>query len=580
MLRGPDVRLRLITVLLIATLLLIVGQLVRLQVLGHAQHHTETEALVHRQYALPEPPWGIILDRNGNLLVGNLPVYNVGAEVNLVTDTVMSAMTLAPLLNRPAKDLQEVLTPPITDAGTSVWRPLANEVSEETAAKIRELGWFWITLTPTWQRFYAEGALASHTLGFVNKEGLGYGLQAFQLRFLRGNNLSQTGPVSVQSSPLADEVVAKDILPYPGTDLRLTLDRTIQAYIEGELDIALQEYGASGGTILVLNPRTGEILAIASRPNYEPYRYPDHAAAGEEALFLDPAASVPYEPGSVFKVLTLAAALDSGRATTDWSYYDNGKLEYGGIKVYNASRGAYGQQNLFGIISESLNVGASVLSTQVMGAEVFYQYLRAFGFGQTTGIEVVGESSGLVHLPSDWNWSDSYLATNAFGQGIAVTPLQLAAAVSAIANDGVMMQPHIIAERRHSDGRSVAVLPKPISQPISAETAHAVAEIMAQSVDKKSDSLEIPGYRLAGKSGTAQIPTTGGYEPDSVIASFIGFAPWPDPQVLILVKIDRPDGIPLAQRWGEYTAVPVFRRVMERVVVLMGVPPNETLTRQ
>jgi cell division protein FtsI/penicillin-binding protein 2 len=205
--------------------------------------------------------------------------------------------------------------------------------------------------------------------------------------------------------------------------------------------------------------------------------------------------------------------------------------------------------------------------------------LRAFGFGQTTGVEVAGESAGLVHLPSDWNWSDSYLATNAFGQGIAVTPLQLVTAISAIANDGVMMQPHIVAERRYSDGRNVVVLPKPMAQPISAETARAAAEIMAQSVDKKSDKLEIPGYRIAGKSGTAQIPTTGGYEPDSVIGSFVGFGPWPDPQVLILVKIDRPN-VPAAQRWGEYTAVPVFRRVMTRMFVLMGVPPNGALAQQ
>lgn len=579
MLRGPDERLRLITVLLVAALLIILGQLVRLQVLGHSQYHTEAETLVRRQYALPDPPWGVILDRNGDLLVGNLPVYDVGAEVTLITDTLMSAETLAPLLNLPANDLLKVLAPPATDNGVAVWRPLANNVAEESATQIRELGWSWLTLTPTWERFYAEGALASHTLGFVNAEGMGYGVQAFQLRFLQGENPSQTGPVSVQSSPLADEVVAKDTLPYPGTDLRLTVDRTIQAYIEGELDIAMQEYGASGGTIIVMNPRTGEILAIASRPNYEPYRYPEYAAEGEAALFLDPSASIPYEPGSVFKVITLAAALDSGLATGDWSYYDSGKVEYGGITVYNASRGAYGQQDLLGMINQSLNVGAATLSTQVMGDAVFYKYLRAFGFGQTTGVEVAGESAGLVHLPSDWNWSDSYLATNAFGQGIAVTPLQLVTAISAIANDGVMMQPHIIAERRYSDGRSVTVLPKPIAQPISAETAHAAAEIMALSVDKKADILEIPGYRIAGKSGTAQIPTTGGYEPDAVIGSFVGFGPWPDPQVLILVKIDRPN-VPTALRWGEHTAVPVFRRVMERVFVLMSVPSNGALAQQ
>jgi len=573
MLHGPDARLRLITVLLIAALLPILGQLVRLQVLEHSQYQSEAEALVSRQYSLPEAPWGVIMDRNGDLLVGNVPVYDVGAEINMITDTTMAASVLAPLLNRPEEELLATIT--LTQSTQTLqWRPLTNRVPAETAQKLLDLNWPWITLSPTWERYYAEGAMACHTLGFVNASGMGYGVQAFQLRFLRGESMKRVGPVSGDTSPLPDELMGGSLTPYPGTDLRLTIDRTIQAFVEGVLDQAMVDYKAAGGIILVMNPQTGEILAVASRPNYEPHRYPEYTENGQEAIFRDPAVSVPYEPGSVFKVITVAAAYDSRRADTNWSYNDLGKLEYGGASIRNSDGAAYGQQGLQGILDYSLNVGAATLSTQVLGADLFYKYVRAFGFGQTTGIELTGEASGIVHLPTDWDWSDSHLATNSFGQGIAVTPLQMAMALSAVANDGVMMQPRIVMERQYSDGRVVPIPAHELGQPISAETARVVAEMMARSVDRFAKAAQVPGYRVAGKSGTAQIPTTGGYDPQQVIVSYAGFGPVPNPQVVVLVNLERPD-VPANMRWGMHIAAPVFQKVMSRVLVLMGVPPSD-----
>ncbi len=573
MLHGPDARLRLITVLLIAALLPILGQLVRLQVLEHSRYQSEAEALVSRQYSLPEAPWGVIIDRNGDLLVGNVPVYNVGAEINLITDTVMAASVLAPLLNRPEEELLATIT--LTqNTQTLQWRPLTNRVPAETAEKLLALNWPWITLSPTWERYYAEGAMACHTLGFVNASGMGYGVQAFQLRFLRGDNMQRVGPVSGDTSPMPDELMGGGLTPYPGTDLRLTIDRTIQAFVEGVLDQAIVDYKAAGGIILVMNPQTGEILAVASRPNYEPHRYPEYMENGQEALFRDPAVSIPYEPGSVFKVITVAAAYDSGRADTNWAYNDLGKLEYGGVSIRNSDGAAYGQQGLQGILDYSLNVGAATLSTQVLGANLFYKYVRAFGFGQTTGIELSGEASGIVHLPTDWDWTDSHLATNPFGQGIAVTPLQMATAISAVANDGVMMQPRIVLERHYPDGRIIPIPAHALGQPISAETARVVAEMMARSVDKIAKAAQVPGYRIAGKSGTAQIPTTGGYDPQQVIVSYAGFGPVTHPQVVVLVNLERPD-VPANMRWGMHIAAPVFQKVMARVLILMGVPPSD-----
>ncbi|MBN1876867.1 MAG: penicillin-binding protein 2 [Anaerolineae bacterium] len=579
MLRGPDARLRLITALLIAVLLPVVVQLVRLQVLEHSRYETEVEGLVRRQYSLPEPPWGVILDRNSDLLVGNVPVFDIGAEVNLVTDTVMAATTLAPLLNRSETELLQDLTLSTGADGASfsdsvVWRPLARNVPMATVEKLKSLDWIWMTMTPTWERYYAEGALASHILGFVNQEGVGYGIHAFQMRFLRGESVSRKGYVSGDEQPMPDEMITEMSLPYRGTDLRLTIDRTIQAYIEGELEYALQEYNAPSGTIIVMNPQNGEILAIASRPHYEPSRYSEYAQAEQTFLFQDPAVSVSYEPGSVFKVVTVAAAVDSGRVDQNWSYYDGGTLEYGGVIVHNWSGGGYGTQNLEGVLAHSLNVGVATLSTQVLGPEIFYQYLRAFGFGQDTGIEVAGEANGTLHLPTDWDWSDSFLATNAFGQGIAVTSLQMMAAVGAIANEGEMMQPHVVAERLYADGRCVEIPARSLGYPISKESAQFVTTLMERVVERELELAQVPGYRVAGKTGTAQIPTTGGYDPEDVIASFIGFGPLPDPQILILIKLDRPD-VPEAIRWGSQTAAAVFQRVASRLFVLLGIPPTE-----
>ncbi len=575
MLRGPDARLRLISVVLVALLLPVVVQLVRFQVLEHATYQAQVTELVERQFALPDPPWGCIWDRNGDLLVGNVPVYDLGAEVGLVSDPAAAAAELAPLLNRPVEALTTDLTlrPDEKDLPI-VWRAIAQQVPSEVISQTRALGYAWLTYTPTWVRYYAEGTLAAHLLGFVNQDGFGYGVQAYQLRFLKGERVRNYGLVDANSSPLPVELVNEQGLPYPGTDLRLTLDRTLQAYVEGELDKALLEYSAKGGIILVMNPRTGAILAVASRPTYEPSRYPEYALAGQESLFQDPAVSQAYEPGSVFKLITAAAALDSGRVDLNWSYQDTGALEYGGVTVYNWNRGAYGQQDLEGILSHSLNVGVATLSTRVLGEDEFYRYVRAFGFGQATGVELAGEATGLVHTPADWDWTDSHLATNSFGQGIAITPIQLVAAVAAIANDGVMMQPTIVAERLYPDGQSVIIPPRPLGQPISAETARVLSELMARAVERESHQAQIPGYRIAGKTGTAQIPGPGGYDRNDVITSFIGFGPLPDPQMLVFIRLDRP-GIDPNLRWGTQTAAPLFQKIAGRLFVLLGIPPSD-----
>jgi cell division protein FtsI/penicillin-binding protein 2 len=584
MLRGPDARLRLVYVLLIAALLPILGQLVRLQILDYGKYDEEVANLVYQDYALPDAPAGIIVDRNDDLLVGNMPLYNVGAEIKLITRTVTStheaAITLAPLLNVDPNWLEyEVfVVSPEEQEQTIVWRPLANGIGGAAAEALKELreDWYWLTLDSTWRRFYPEGTLASHTLGWVTERGEGYGLEAFQQRFLQPKQAGATGEVDADSSPFGEELAQHELRAYPGIDIQLTLDRTIQAFVEGELDKALLEYGASGGTVLVMNPRTGAVLASASRPHYKPYAILEYLKTDPE-IFIDPMVSKAYEPGSVFKVVTVASAVDSGRVSHDWSYYDSGGIEYGGVMIRNSDRQAHGHQGLSGVIAHSLNVGVATLTTQWMGPDVFYQYLRDFGFGRTTGIGLAGEAPGLVNMPTDVNWNDSYLATNSFGQGIAVTPIQLATAVSALANQGKMMSPYIVAERRYPDGRVVTTSPREMGQPVSPETADFVTALMENAIEKTITGAQVPGYRIAGKTGTAQIPVPGGYDPVEVVTSFVGYGPLPDPEILVLVKLERPQ---IAQhlRWGTQTAAPLFQRIATRLFVLLDIPPTEPIS--
>ena len=578
MMRGPEARLRLVTALLIAALLPVIGQLVRLQILDRDRYQAEVDELVMRPYALSLPPDGTIRDRNGDLLVGNIPIYSVGAQIDLITDTQIAAAVLAPLLDLDEATLLEKFVIRENEEDLRwVWHRLAHGIRGDNAEAIKKLkeSWDWLTLEPTWQRFYPESELASHTLGFVNADGNGYGIEASQFHLLQPRPAAGMGEVDVLRAPLSEELAKGKLRAFAGTDITLTIDRTIQAFVEGELDKALELYGASGGTILVMKPQTGEILASASYPDYNPSLYSTYDVS-EQGRFVDPAVSVVYEPGSVFKMFTVAAALDSGSVTQDWSYYDSGLIEYGGVLVRNSDGAGHGQQNLQGVIDHSLNVGVATLTTQHIGADVFADYVLRFGFGRPTNVGLFGEAAGLVHLPWDLNWSDGYLVTNAFGQGIAVTPIQMATAASALANHGTMMKPRLITERRTPEGRVVPIPPKVAGQPVSAETADYVVGLMEHAVETSIVKAQVPGYRIAGKTGTAQIPVSGGYDSVEVITSFIGFGPLPDPQLLILVKLDRPQ-VDLSVRWGTQTAAPVFNLVASRLFVLLGIPPTEPI---
>jgi cell division protein FtsI/penicillin-binding protein 2 len=362
-------------------------------------------------------------------------------------------------------------------------------------------------------------------------------------------------------SPLTpqDSVIARE-----GADLVLTIDRSIQYTVEEHLRQALIEYGAQTGTIIVMNPRTGAILAMASYPCYSPYEF----YSTEEALLVNPAISKQYEPGSVIKLVTMAAALDSGTVTPQTTYYDAGLLEVGGHITYNWDRSANGTTDMQTLLTRSLNVGTATVATW-MGAETYYNYMERFNFGRPTGIDLMSEAGGTLHLPGSEYWTESFLATNSYGQGIAVTPLQMITAIASLANDGYLMKPYVV-EEIHRDDQVFRHEPTIISRPVSPETAHMINAMAINVVQDGVIMAHMDGYTIAGKTGTAQIPENGVYLSDATIGSFIGWIPADDPELIVMVKLDRPTTEP----WGSLTAAPAFASLAKELVVMLNIPPD------
>ncbi len=508
-----------------------------------------------------EPPRGRIFDRTGELLAGNDVKYALGLSPDFVTDAEGLSKILSSVLNRSYEDIF-ALTQTKDSKYVLVQRPASAEIGEKLLAMQRDpLGpdLKGLIVEPLQARIYPGGRLAANILGFVGYDNKGYyGVEEFYDQILAGHSVvgvKQVVPFDVELNPTPDQ----------GSDLYLTIDRDIQFLAEQTLANALQHYGAESGAILVMDPASGRMLAMAVNPSYDPNNF----LTEPESARANAAVSAQFEPGSTFKILTMAAALQSGAVTPESTYFDSGYIEVGGVGITNWNGGAWGQQDMTGLLQHSLNVGAAWLSTQ-MGPQKFYDYMTAFGIGQATNIDLGGEATGNLKRPGDADWYESDIGTNAFGQGVATTPIQLLTAISAVANQGAMMQPHVLEQV--VDGGSVhTTRPQVLGRPISAEVANTLSNMLAVSVEREASSALLPGYRLAGKTGTAQIPIPGGYDQVKTITSFVGWGPVDDPKFIVLVKLDKPS----ASIWGSDVAAPVFGELVKRLVVLMKIPPDD-----
>jgi len=485
------------------------------------------------------------VDKNNNLIPAALNkeypmIYAVPKEVQ--TDAGLTqtyAEKLSPILGIPVEDLTKKLSKP-----NDLYELLVEKASPEQIDKIKSLNLKGIYIKNHLLRFYPFGDLASHILGFVSpvdeREKGVYGLE------LSFNDVLSGKPGQIKDG--------KIIEPEPGRDLVLTIDRNIQAQAEEILKKLIDEYQATGGSVIVQEPQTGKILAMGNFPNFDPNNY----SKFEISTFLNPTVQLVYEPGSVFKLITMAAGIDSGKITPETTYIDTGSVTLNGKTIKNWDLKAHGLQTMTGVIEQSINTGA-VFAQRKTGSDIFYNYLIKFGFNELTGIALPGEVKG--NISNLKNGRDIDFATASFGQGVAVTPIELISAISAIANGGVLMKPIILADEK----------PQVVRRVISIETAKQVTQMMVSAVEKNKIAV-IPNYSVAGKTGTAFVPKFGGKGyTEEVINTYVGFAPAFNPKFVILIKLNKPKGSPLAGQ----TVVPAFRELTQFILNYYNIAPDK-----
>ncbi|GAB4494814.1 MAG: penicillin-binding protein 2 [Anaerolineales bacterium] len=561
--------------------IMLIGQIYRIQ------HNVQAQALIEKnQIYLGEertvqPVRGQVYDRSGNLLAGNQTVYQVGVELKLVKNPETIALALNVVLGLDYAEMLDLVSLPATDQ--RVYRVVQDFVSADKVQQLRQFAeqieaeneqGLWteretppslrgLVYSPHLQRHYPEKDLAANLIGFANRESQGhFGIEEKYQDLLYGT------PQKVWFANDPNLVNVKSAIP-AGASIILTIDREIQLMVEEILDAAVINTGSESGTVIVMQPETGEILAMATTPRIDLNEYWNYGAVYPAGTPFNRAVSQTYEPGSVFKVLTMAAALDSGTVKPDTPFLDTGVFEIGGIYIRNWNGGAWGPQDMTGCMRHSLNVCLAWIATE-LGPTRFYDYMRAFGIGHLTGIDLAAEAAGRLKIPGDADWYEADLATNSFGQGVSTTPIQMIAAVAAVANDGKMPVPHVL-KAVIDRGRQYDTNPQIYGAPISAETAHTLTEMLAISLEEESSAALVPGYRVAGKTGTAQIPTPNGYTLSQTNASFVGWGPVDNPQFIVYVWLEKPS----TDIWGSVVAAPVFSQIVQRLVVLMQIPPDE-----
>ncbi|HEY5626174.1 MAG TPA: penicillin-binding protein 2 [Dehalococcoidia bacterium] len=544
-------------------------RLVQLQIVDHAQYAADARLIHYGQDTLADRR-GALLDRNGYPLAASEAAFSVMVEKRAWEDPAeaqAAADSLAEIIDAPATELLGIVR------DTQAFEiPVARGLNYGQTEAVRDLGLPGVRLLESSRRTYPEGNLAAQLLGFVGQENSGLTGLEIDLDSILGGN---PGQVTYERDGIGNQLALgnrSEIPAQPGANVVLSIDRYIQRLAEQELDRAIGDNGAEGGTIIVIQPDTGQVLAMASRPTFDVTK-PDLSDNSKQALFRNRAITDTYEPGSVFKLVTAAAALDQGLVSPGTWWYDEGVVQVSNWSIRNWDNSANGSQTVQQILSKSLNTGAAWLAN-LCGPTSFYDYVHRFGFGVASDSGLSGEADGRVRTPENdpEGWRPVDMATNSFGQGIAVTPLQMAMAIAAIANDGVLMQPQLVNGIVGPLGTQ-AVEPQAVRQVMKAESARTLLDMMGVVVDGVSTAyIDVPGYAFGGKTGTANIATeNGGYKPDAYISSFVGVAPLDDPEIVVLVKIDEPEDVP----WGTVVAGPAFSRLADKALAYLKIPPTE-----
>lgn len=500
---------------------------------------------------------GAILDREGEPLAISIDLHTVWTDPQNVADPEAEAAKLAPVLDLPREEMQEKLS---CDCR---FQYLARQVGPKVAQRVKELDLPGIYLEAEPKRYYPGRRLASHLLGFVDIDGQGLeGVEAQYDEILTG----QPGSMTLEQDPMGRPLPQAEFTyerPKPGRSLFLTLDKELQYFTQATLAQATAKYHAEAGTAIVMRPDTGEILALANVPDFDPNR--PGSFADEERR--NRAITDVYEPGSAYKIVTVSGALEERVVTPRSTFVVPDSYAYSDRVFHDSHPHPTEKMTVSKIIEESSNVGTIQIGLRLGGNRVDH-YVRKFGFGTKTGLDFPGESPGIVLDKKDW--TGPTIATIPIGQGIAVTPLQMAAAYATIANDGKWVEPKLLAATMGGNGRAEASHPAAARRVVSRATAEKMTDILARVTEKGTGiEAQIPGYSVAGKTGTAQKPLeTGGYG-NSYTGSFAGFAPADRPAVVVIVVLDDPSPI-----WGGSTAAPTFQTIMQFALRHLGVSPT------
>jgi len=527
--------------------------------------HGEFAAAATKQHVVNKevlPQRGEILTEREERLATNIVKYAVLVVPKNIQEKERFAQILAPELRMGVSALFTLI-----NNDKLYIPPIKKGLTEDEAERISRLNLVGLLVLPEIYRFFPEGQLGAHLLGFVNAEGEGqYGLEGYYDAVLRGFK----GAVSFERDPKGRAInFSESLAPAKnGTSLVLTLDRNLQFMVEEYLSQAIQKFSADAGQVVVIDAKNGEILAMASSPTFDPNSYEE--AGGNQSLFLNPVTQSMWEPGSVLKPLAMAAAVNEGLVSPETTETFGNSVVVDGWTINTAQNKAFGKETMTQVLENSDNV-AMVWVTEKLGNERYYNYLKNFGFDDKTDVDLQGEADPQILPLSEWR--NIQRATMSFGQGIAITPLQLVAAYAALGNGGKLFWPHLVKAFVTDDGKRREVEPRNVRQVISEETSKKITAMLVSVVERgHGKRARVEGYKIAGKTGTAQVPSpAGGYEEGKHVGSFCGYAPADQPLFAMCVKLDTPKNVD----WAEASAAPVFGEVASWIFSNYNIKPTE-----
>lgn len=558
-------RIRFFFLLIFCLLFIIICRVFYIQVFSYDKLSSLAESLWSRKLPIGADR-GEIYDRKGRVLATNLTTTSLVLIPNQIKNPEEVAKKLSEILN---SDYNDMLAHVAKKTSIERVHPEGRQLSYDIASKIEELHFDGVYLVKESKRYYPYGTVLSHVLGYVGIDNQGLsGLELTYDKYLTGEN----GAIKYFSDGKGNRLELSEVYEEPqnGVNLTLTIDLDLQLAAERELDNAVMKYNPEHAIALAMDPNTGEVLAMASRPNFDSNNYQDYDTT---TINRNLPIWMTYEPGSTFKIMTLASSLEEKTVNLfEDTYYDSGSVSIDGATIHCWKSGGHGAQTYLNVVENSCNPGFVSLGNK-LGVDKLMSYINKFGFGEKTGIDLNGESSGILFNPS--RMGPVELATTSFGQGISVTPIQQVTAVSAVINNGYLYQPYIVKSLEEPETKSIVKLNEPVlRRRVINEESSKLARFALESVvaNGSGRNAYIENYRVGGKTGTAQKVEDGHYLDGNYILSFVGFMPADEPKIVVYVAIDNPKGV---TQYGGVVAAPIAKSILETAISVLNIESSD-----